>query len=315
MNAQSPVSPSKTSSSPESLPERRKFKLMTFARNLILWLKQPGVILSLPALFVFIAGFVGPLVLVVLYSFMPPRTFSFNQLPTLDNFATILQDGYYLSYAWSIGLALVTTLILLAICWPVAYGLSKVFKRSMIITLLLVLPLFVSENVRLFGWVLTLLNHGVLDGTVRTLFGWELPDLLYNVPVTVLGMVYIYLPFMLFPMSLGISMVPDTCREAAFDMGATRWQVFKEVELPLAMPGIMIGSLLTFVLVLGSISEAKILGGQSIIMISHDIETAFTYAQNWPLGSALSTLLILITAVLVIGLLSRLNLDNLLSRK
>ena len=110
-------------------------------------------------------------------------------------------------------------------------------------------------------------------------------------------------------------MVPDACREAAFDMGATRWQVFKEVELPLAMPGIMIGCLLSFVLVLGSISEAKILGGQSIIMISHDIETAFTYAQNWPLGSALSTLLILLTAVLVIGLLSRLNLDNLLSRK
>jgi spermidine/putrescine transport system permease protein len=185
----------------------------------------------------------------------------------------------------------------------------------MILTLLLVLPLFVSENVRLFGWVLTLLNHGILDGTTRTLFGWELPDMLYNAPVTVLGMVYVYLPFMLFPMSLGISMVPDACREAAFDMGATRWQVFKEVELPLAMPGIMIGCLLSFVLVLGSISEAKILGGQSIIMISHDIETAFTYAQNWPLGSALSTLLILLTAVLVIGLLSRLNLDNLLSRK
>lgn len=302
-------------SSPEVWPENRGSALTTRTRKTLLWFKQPGVLLSLPALLIFIAGFVGPLGLVIIYSFMPKRSFTFNQLPTVENFVTIFQEGYYISYAWSVGLALVSTLILIVICWPVAYGLSRIFRRSMILTLLLVLPLFVSENVRLFGWVLTLLNHGILDGTTRTLFGWELPDMLYNVPVTVLGMVYVYLPFMLFPMSLGISMVPEACREAAFDMGATRWQVFKEVELPLAMPGIMIGCLLSFVLVLGSISEAKILGGQSIIMISHDIETAFTYAQNWPLGSALSTLLILLTAVLVIGLLSRLNLDNLLSRK
>ena len=304
-----------TDSSAERLPETKDPALKLRARKTLLWFKQPGALLSLPALFIFVAGFIGPLGLVVIYSFMPERSFAFNQLPTLENFVTIFQEGYYISYAWSVWLALLSTLILIVICWPVAYGLSRIFRRSMILTLLLVLPLFVSENVRLFGWVLTLLNHGILDGTTRTLFGWELPDMLYNAPVTVLGMVYVYLPFMLFPMSLGISMVPDSCREAAFDMGATRWQVFKEVELPLTMPGIMIGCLLSFVLVLGSISEAKILGGQSIIMISHDIETAFTYAQNWPLGSALSTLLILLTAVLVIGLLSRLNLDNLLSRK
>lgn len=279
------------------------------------WIRQPGVLLSLPALAVFAVGFLGPLILVVLYSVMPARSFGIDHMPTLENFVTIFQDSYYLSFAWSIGLALATTVILMLMCWPVAYGLSRVFRRSMILTLLLVLPLFVSENVRLFGWVLTLLNHGILDGTVRTLFGWEVPELLYNVPVTILGMVYVYLPFMLFPMALGVSMIPEPCREAAFDMGATRWQVFREVEIPLAMPGILIGALLTFVLVLGSISEAKILGGQSVIMIAHDIETAFTYAQNWPLGSALSTLLILLTGVLVIGLLSRLNLDKLLSRK
>jgi len=279
------------------------------------WARQPGVLLSLPALVVFLFGFLGPLLLVILYSFMPARSFGLDHLPTLENFVTVFQDSYYLSFAWSVGLALATTVILMLVCWPVAYGLSRIFRRSMILTLLLVLPLFVSENVRLFGWVLTLLNHGILDGTVRTLFGWEIPNLLYNVPVIILGMVYVYLPFTLFPMALGVSMIPESCREAAFDMGATRWQVFREVEIPLAMPGILIGALLTFVLTLGSISEAKILGGQSVIMIAHDIETAFTYAQNWPLGSALSTLLILLTGVLVIGLLSKLNIDKLLSRK
>jgi len=308
---------------PSSLPKARKdsesvipmpgspTRLQAFAG----WARQPGVLLSLPALVVFLFGFLGPLLLVILYSFMPARSFGLDHLPTLENFVTVFQDSYYLSFAWSVGLALATTVILMLVCWPVAYGLSRIFRRSMILTLLLVLPLFVSENVRLFGWVLTLLNHGILDGTVRTLFGWEIPNLLYNVPVIILGMVYVYLPFTLFPMALGVSMIPESCREAAFDMGATRWQVFREVEIPLAMPGILIGALLTFVLTLGSISEAKILGGQSVIMIAHDIETAFTYAQNWPLGSALSTLLILLTGVLVIGLLSKLNIDKLLSRK
>ena len=85
-------------------------------------------------------------------------------------------------------------------------------------------------------------------------------------------MVYVYLPFMLFPMTLGVSMVPQQTRDAAFDLGATRWQVFREVDLPLAMPGIVIGFLLTFVLAVGAIAEAKVLGGQRIIPITHDIE-------------------------------------------
>ena len=93
-------------------------------------------------------------------------------------------------------------------------------------------------------------------------------------------MVYVYLPFMLFPMMLSVAMVPNDTREAARDLGASRWQVFREVELPLSMPGILIGCLLTFVLAVGAIAEAKILGGQRIIPITHDIEIAFTYSQT-----------------------------------
>ena len=87
--------------------------------------------------------------------------------------------------------------------------------------------------------------------------------MLFTLPAIVLGMVYVYLPFMLFPMTLGIAMVPNETREAAFDLGASRWQVFREVELPLSMPGIVIGFLLTFVLAVGAIAEAKVLGGQT----------------------------------------------------
>jgi spermidine/putrescine transport system permease protein len=268
----------------------------------------------MPVFVLLLAGFLAPLILVVTYSFMPPHTFSLTQMPTLDNYRNVFSSTYYVSLGWSVLLAALTTLLLLVISWPIAYGLTRSFSKPMVLTLLLVLPLFISENVRLFGWVLTLSNHGVLDGTARALFDIELPMPLYNVPIVLFGMAFIFLPFMLFPMALGISMIPESCREAAYDLGATRFQVLREVEIPLAMPGIAIGSLLTFVLALGSISEAKLLGGQSVIMIAHEIETAFTYAQNWPLGAALATLLILLTAGLVIALLVRLDMERLLGR-
>jgi spermidine/putrescine transport system permease protein len=116
-------------------------------------------------------------------------------------------------------------------------------------------------------------------------------------------------------MSLGVAMVPNEVREAAYDLGATRWQVFREVELPLSMPGIVIGFLLTFVLAVGAIAEFKVLGGQKVIPITHDIEIAFTYAQNWPLGAALAVLLMLVVGVLVLLILRRFDLDAVLGRR
>jgi spermidine/putrescine transport system permease protein len=110
-------------------------------------------------------------------------------------------------------------------------------------------------------------------------------------------------------------MVPQDTRDAAADLGASRWQVFREVELPLSMPGILIGCLLTFVLAVGAIAEAKVLGGQQIVPIAHDIEIAFTYAQNWPLGAALSVLLMLVVGTLVILMLRRFDLDVLVGRR
>jgi spermidine/putrescine transport system permease protein len=92
-------------------------------------------------------------------------------------------------------------------------------------------------------------------------------------------------------------------------------QVWREIELPLAMPGILIGMLLSFVLAVGAVAEAKILGGQSIIVITHDIEIAFTYAQNWPLGSALAVLLMIVVGVLTLAGIARLDLDRILGRR
>lgn len=276
----------------------------------------PGARSSLPVIIFLLIGFAAPLLAVIWFSFMPPRSFSFAGTPTLENYQTIFDSTNYISFLWSLALATVTVLLLAVICYPVAYGLVRVFGRwSTFITLLFTIPLFVSENIRLYGWVLFFIKSGVLLGTLKSWFGLELESLLFTLPAIVFGMVYVYLPFMLFPMTLGISMVPNETRDAAFDLGASRWQVFKEVELPLSMPGVVIGFLLTFVLAVGAIAEAKVLGGQRVIPITHDIEIAFTYAQNWPLGAALSVLLMLVVGVLVLLALRRFDLDTFLGRR
>ena len=271
---------------------------------------------ALPVVIFLLIGFAAPLIAVIWFSFMPPRSFSLADVPTLENYRTIFESTNYISFLWSLGLAVVTVLLLALICYPVAYGLVRVFgKWSMLITLLFTIPLFVSENIRLYGWVLFFIKNGVLLGTLKSWFGLQLESVLFTLPAIIFGMVYVYLPFMLFPMTLGISMVPNETRDAAFDLGASRWQVFKEVELPLSMPGIVIGFLLTFVLAIGAIAEAKVLGGQQIIPITHDIEIAFTYSQNWPLGAALAVLLMLVVGVLVMLALRRFDLDTFLGRR
>lgn len=280
------------------------------------WLKQPGLLCSLPLLTLLLLGFLAPLTVVVGYSFMPPKTFGFAHLPTLENFLNIINGSYYRSFLWSFGLALTTVVILLLVCYPLAYGMAKLFGRwSNLLTLLLVIPLFVSENIRLYGWLLFLIKGGVVLGALQSWFGVSLDSVMYTVPAIVLGLVYVYVPFTLFPMMLGISMVPREVTDAAADLGASRWQVFLEVELPLAMPGYLIGAMLTFVLALGSLAESKILGGQTVIMIADDIETAFTFSQNWPLGSALSVVLIALVATMLLYLLKHLDLDAILGRR
>jgi spermidine/putrescine transport system permease protein len=276
----------------------------------------PGTRAALPVLIFLLVGFAAPLLAVIWFSVMPPRTFAFDAAPELTNYATVFEGTNYISFLWSLGLASLVVVLLALICYPIAYGLVRVFGRwSMLLTLLFTIPLFVSENIRLYGWVLFFIKNGVLLGTLKSLFGLELESLLFTLPAIVFGMVYVHFPFMLFPMTLGISMVPQDTRDAAFDLGASRGQVFREVELPLSMPGIVIGCLLTFVLAVGALAEAKVMGGQRVIPIAHDIEIAFTYAQNWPLGAALSVLLMLVVGTLVILALRRFDLDRFLGRR
>lgn len=284
--------------------------------RLITWLKNPGTLCSLPATIYLCISFIGPLIMVLAFSFIPSKTFSLFQAPTLENYRSIVENSYYLSFVWSGVLALAAVSILFVVCYPVAYGMAKLFGPwANLVTILIAIPILVSENIRLFGWVLVLIKNGVLDGMLMYLFGMNGPEFLYTIPAILFGMCYVYLPFMLFPLVMGITMVPDQLKEAASDMGASRLQVFTEIELPMSLPGILIGCILTFILTLGSLVESKILGGQSLITIADDIESAFTFAQDWPKGSALSVLLISLSAVIVLTLFRYVDLDRIIGRR
>jgi spermidine/putrescine transport system permease protein len=196
--------------------------------RLMQWLRQPGVIAALPTTLFLLVGFAGPLLLVCGFSFMPPKTFSLNQAPTFANLISVVTDSYYVSFGWSVLLAVNAVVLLFLICYPIAYGMAKMFgKWATLVTVLVAVPLLVSENIRLFGWVLFLLKNGILDGTLKAWLGVSVPSVLYGVPAIVLGLVYVYLPFMLFPLVIGLSMVPDSLKEAASDLGASRLQIFR----------------------------------------------------------------------------------------
>ncbi len=277
-----------------------------------------GARCAIPVYVLLATGFLAPLVATIGFSFATPRGYDAFRTFTLANYATIFDPAntVWLSFVRSLVLAGLTVAILAVLVYPIAYGLARVFGRwAGLVSLLFVFPLFVSENIRLYGWVLFLIKGGVLDGGLKALGLPGGPDLLFTPAATLFGMVYVYLPFMLFPMTLGLSTVPNDLIEAGRDMGASRLQIWREIELPLAMPGILIGMLLTFVLAVGAVAESKVLGGQSVIVITHDIEIAFTYAQNWPLGSALAVLLMLVVGVLTLTGIARLDLDRILGRR
>lgn len=277
--------------------------------------RSTGFFCALPVIVLLLLVFIAPLFVVFGFSFVPARTFNLFTTPTLENYQAIVADTYYLSFGWSLFLAALAVMILFVICYPLAFAMAKVFGRfSIVITIAIVITLLVSENIRLFGWVLVLMKGGVFLGYLEHWFAVELESWLYGGPIIVFGLVYVYLPFMLFPLALGISMIPNELRQAASDLGANRWTIFREIDLPLAMPGILIGCMLTFVLCTGAMAEAKVLGGGNILTMVDEIETAFTYKQNWPLGSALSVILIITVAGIALFTLRTIDLDRILGK-
>ncbi len=279
------------------------------------FIRSKGGRCAIPVYLLMLIGFIAPLVMVAGFSVATPRTFKAFTSFTLENFTAMFQGSVWTSFAWSIGLAAFTTALLVPICYPVAVAMVRVLgpKCSALVSILFVFPMFVSENVRLYGWILFFMKKGILDGTMQLLNG-NGPDVLYTPGMTAFGLIYSYLPYMLFPVVLGVAMVPRDLITAARDLGSSRFRTWREIELPLAMPGVLIGMLLTFVLSAGAISESKIVGGESVMVVTNEIDIAFSYSQNWPSGAALAVVLTLIIGGLTIFAFSKLDLDRILGR-
>ena len=270
----------------------------------------------LPAALLLLAGFLVPILIVTLYSLMPARSFGLSADFTFANYETAFLDGYWMPLAWSALGAFLTTGICLLLAWPTAKALDHLAGRwATIATLLIALPIFISESVRLFGLSLFMMpGGGILAGSLDAAFGLSIGTILNTRLAALVGLVYIHFPFVLFPLLLGFSQVPREQVEAARDLGASSWQVFREIELPLTAPGATIGVLLCFVLSLGANAEMSILGGQAVTVIARAIEQRFNYAQDWPLGAALTVLVIVLTASVVMPLLKRIDLDRLIRK-
>ena len=277
---------------------------------------SPGPWFALPVALFMLVCFAAPIVIVTWFSLMPGRTFELTGDLTLSNYAAAITEGYARPIMWSLIGATLTTCITALLAWPSAVILHRYAGRwATVVSALIALPIFISESVRLFGMsVFMMPRGGILAGTLNAVFGLQIGSILNTWSAALVGMVYIHLPFMLFPLLLGISLIPADRIEAAKDLGANRWQVFREVELPLAAPGLTIGALLTFVLCLGANAEAAILGGRAVTVITTAIEQRFSYAQDWPMGAALTVVVIAITAAIVLPVLSRLDLNRLTRR-
>ena len=134
--------------------------------------RQLGLFYAMPLGLFLILAFLAPILLVAAFSTMPPKVFSLANMPDFSAYYTVITQGYWKTVAWSLGMAAAATAILFVVCWPLAYGMAKVFGRfSLVLTIGVVMTLFVSENIRLFGWVLTLMKGGLIEGYVRSWTG------------------------------------------------------------------------------------------------------------------------------------------------
>ena len=285
-------------------------------------LLAPPWILLAPMSLLLLVMFVGPMVAIVVFSFQTGNNIVANPLQwSIATYQEVVGgmvsgEGVYGDVLVNtVAVSVTTTALTLVVSYPAAYALARRIKRyKLVFLMLLIIPLFTSVNIRVFGWALFLVQNGVLDSIVG-LFGVdEYASLMYRRSTIILGTTYVYLPFMLFPIYLSLLSVEDTTIEAAKDLGASNYTLFRRILLPLSKPGIVIGSLFVFVLSLGANVEAEILGGGSIFTIASNIQYSFGYSQNWPLGSTQAVGLLVITVVSGVVILRTIDLREIAER-
>lgn len=263
--------------------------------------RQPWILLS-PALVAVGLLLMVPLLFIVVYSFwlrsaMGPDTPGFH----LHNWQRALTDPFYRYILFNtLKIAAITTVICGLLGYPAAYFIARSRGNKMILLLLLLLPFWISYIIRTMSWINILGSSGALNTLLLSLGIISEPiRMLYNEATVILGLVHFLLPFMVLNVYVSLEGIDTNLEDAATSLGANRWQAFVQVVLPLSLPGLAAGGLLCFVLGAGTYITPLILGGPRDAMFANLVFEAIITQLNWPMGSALSLLLLLVLGLLV----------------
>ena len=260
-------------------------------------------IVSLPPLLWVTLFLLIPYALMFAHSFWLVRDGMIVHEWNLHNYAKIFQNPVYLQVLFgSMRIAASVTLFSLLLGYPLAYYMSfHAGVRKDLLYQLVIVPLWVSYLVRGYAWKTILGSQGVLNGFLQYLHitNEPLSFFLYSPFAVILMLTHIYTPFVFLPLYASLEHIPRNLIEASHDLGASPRKTFLRIVLPLSLPGLLAGATFAFVLTLGDFLAPLLVGGPSSIMIANIVQSLFGTAYDWPLGSAISFCILLITVTLL----------------
>lgn len=249
-----------------------------------------------------------PLLLVLFFAFTTGDSNDFSTFKfSLDNFKRFFTPVYLDVLLRSIYLALISTIICLILGYPIAYIISKERKRAVMI-LMFIIPMWMNFLLRTYAW-LTLLGRNGLINTFIVKLGFQPLELMYTDTSILLGMVYNFLPFMVLPIYSVMTKIDNSLIEAAEDLGASKFNVFRKVIVPLSVPGIMTGITMVFTPAVSTFIISSLLGGNKYNLIGNLIEQQFRWTGDWHFGSTMSIIL-MVFILIAMAITSKFEKDN-----
>lgn len=209
----------------------------------------------------------------------------------LENFMLVLGDDLYLSaFLNSLWVAFICTLLCLLIGYPMAYAIATAPERArLVLLMLIILPFWTSFLIRVYAWIGILKPNGLLNNLLVSLGIMDAPlSILHTQTAVYIGIVYSYLPFMILPLFANLTRMDMSLLEAAADLGCRPLTAFFKVTLPLSLPGIVAGSMLVFIPVVGEFVIPDLLGGPGSLMVGKMLWTEFFGNKDWPLAAAVA---------------------------
>jgi spermidine/putrescine transport system permease protein len=267
------------------------------------WLTTLGLIAP-PVLWLGVL-FLVPVVLIFMYSVNLFSLYPGGQYFTLDAWRGFLDGSPFLDLFWkSIRMSLIVSVVSVVAAYPIAYFLALVAsKRKYVLLLLILAPFLVSYFLRILAWKVVLGDQGVIN-TFLYWTGLRAEDdpvqwLLYSQFAVILTLIYVYVPFVALPIFVALESLDRRLLEAAADLGASRWQAFRKVTLPLSLPGVIAGFIFVFIPTIGEYFTPLLVGGVNGTMFGNAIADQFGQSLNWLNGSVLSFFLLAVVGVLM----------------